>query len=71
VLCCAQLVEVDALGADGYAMRVELNELTGRSSVPNIFIGGKGVGGFSDGPGLETLHKEGKLQGLLKEAGAL
>jgi len=66
-----QVVEVDALGVEGYAIRVELNELTGRSSVPNIFIGGKPVGGFSDGPGVENLEKEGKLVGLLKEAGAL
>jgi glutaredoxin len=37
--------------------------------VPNIFIGGKPVGGFSDG--VEELHKNGKLVPLLKEAGAL
>ena len=65
-----EVVEVDALeGKDGFAMRVELDKWTGRSTVPNIFIGGKPVGGFTDG--VEQLHKEGKLVGLLKEAGAL
>lgn len=62
---------MDALGTDGYAVRVELNEMTGRSSVPNIFIGGQAVGGFTDGPGLEPLHKEGKLVPELQKAGAL
>lgn len=65
------VVEVDTLGAEGYAMRAELADMTGRASVPNIFIGGKSVGGFTDGPGLETLNKEGKLAGMLKEVGAL
>lgn len=60
-----KLVEVDAMGTEGYAFRVELNGMTGRSSVPNIFINGENVGGFGDGPGLEALHKEGKLVPLL------
>lgn len=64
-----KVVEVDALGKDGFAYRVELNEMTGRSTVPNIFISGKPVGGFTDG--VEALHKEGKLVAMLKEAGAL
>lgn len=33
-----KVVEVDALGQDGFAYRVELNEMTGRSTVPNIFV---------------------------------
>ena len=64
-----KVVEVDALGKDGFAMRVELDDITGRSTVPNIFIKGQPVGGFTDG--VEALHKEGKLQPMLKEAGAL
>jgi len=39
------------------------------AQVPNIFIAGKPVGGFTDG--IEQLHQEGKLVPLLKEAGAL
>lgn len=64
-------VEVDTMGAEGYAIRVELAALTGRSTVPNVFIAKKSVGGFTDGPGVETLNKEGKLVPMLKEAGAL
>ncbi len=65
-----QVVEVDALeGKDGFAYRVELQEMTGRSTVPNIFIAGRPVGGFTDG--VEALHKEGKLAEMLKAAGAL
>lgn len=41
----------------------------GRSTVPNIFIKGQPVGGFTDG--VEALHKEGKLKPMLQEAGAL
>jgi len=62
-------VEVDALGKEGYAIRLELNNTTGRSSVPNIFIGGTSVGGFTDG--LEQLSIDGKLFGILKENGAI
>uniref|UniRef100_A0A7S2UYR5 VOC domain-containing protein n=1 Tax=Fibrocapsa japonica TaxID=94617 RepID=A0A7S2UYR5_9STRA len=64
-----ETVEVDTLGTEGMALRVELAELTGESSVPRIFVGGKCVGGFSDG--LEELADSGKLEGMLKEAGSL
>jgi glutaredoxin len=33
-----KVVEVDALGEDGFAYRVELNDMTGHSTVPNIFV---------------------------------
>jgi glutaredoxin 3 len=65
------VVELDTLGADGYALRVELGKRTGRTSVPAVFIGGASVGGFSDGPGVQTLATEGKLVPMLREAGAL
>ena len=64
-------VELDALGAEGYALRVELGKRTGRSSVPAVFIGGACVGGFTDGPGVQTLQAEGKLEPMLRAAGAL
>jgi hypothetical protein len=32
---------------------------------------GQNVGGCNDGPGVMTLHKEGKLVPLLKQAGAM
>ena len=69
-LAAAQLREREA-GAAADALRVELGKRTGRSSVPNIFIGGASVGGFSDGPGVNTLQSEGKLVGMLKSAGAM
>jgi glutaredoxin 3 len=64
-------VELDALGAEGYALRVELGKMTGRTSVPCVFIGGASVGGYSDGPGVAPLAEQGKLAGMLRDAGAM
>lgn len=64
-------VELDALGNEGDAIRVELGERTGRFTVPNIFINKENVGGYDDGPGVSTLYRDGKLQDKLKEASAL
>ena len=57
---------------DGYPLRAELAELTGRTSVPAVFIGGTFVGGCNDGGlgGVITLQKDGRLQPMLVEAGA-
>jgi len=56
---------------DGNAFRAELAKMTDRTSMPNIFIAGQGVGGCNDGPGVMTLNNEGKLVDMLKAAGAL
>jgi len=64
-------LELDTMGTEGKAIRAELAEMTDRTSVPNIFISGNNVGGCNDGPGVMTLHKEGKLVPLLQQAGAL
>ena len=53
------------------ALRAELAELTGRTSVPNTFIAGEGIGGCNDGPGLMTLKENGKLVSMLQAAGVL
>lgn len=45
--------------------------MTDRTSVPNIFIAGENVGGCNDGPGVMTLHGQGKLVPKLQAAGAL
>ena len=47
--------------------------LVGRTSVPAIWIGGKFVGGFNDGPmgGLRILAENGELDGLLADVGAI
>lgn len=57
----------------GKAIRAEMADLVGRTSVPAIWIGGQFVGGCNDGPmgGLVKLNDEGELTGLLKGVGAL
>lgn len=39
------VIELDHLGAQGPQIQKVLERLTGQSTVPNIFIGGKHVGG--------------------------
>ncbi|MCL4144315.1 UNVERIFIED_CONTAM: hypothetical protein GTU68_045646 [Idotea baltica] len=47
---------------DDPAIREEMEKLSGRSSVPQIFIGDTHVGGFDD---LAELNREGKLSSML------
>ncbi|HEY8963049.1 MAG TPA: glutaredoxin domain-containing protein, partial [Alphaproteobacteria bacterium] len=55
--------EIDVTGDDGARQRlVEISD--GRRTVPQIFINGKGVGGFTD---LYKLDQSGELDDLLKE----
>lgn len=63
-------LELNEMGKEGYAIRYELAQDTGRTSMPNIWIDGQSIGGCNDGPGLLTLHREGKLQSLLTGAGS-
>jgi len=58
-------IELDQVD-DGSAISSVLLDLTGQSSVPNIFIKQQHIGGNSD---LQAL--KGKLPDLLKDAGAL
>ena len=46
-------------------------QLTNRTSMPNVYIGGKSYGGCNDGPGISSLHREGKLVPLLQQVGAM
>lgn len=46
------------------ARREEMTRLTGRTSVPQIFIGDLHVGGYSE---LAALDREGKLDALLHD----
>lgn len=66
------VIELDA-DPDGKAIRAEMGDLIGRTSVPAIWIGKEFVGGCNDGPmgGVVKLNEEGKLEGMLKEVGAL
>ena len=54
---------VDVTGDD--AMRSKLVELSGgRKTVPQIFIGGRPIGGYTD---LVALQQKGELDGLLAD----
>lgn len=66
------VVELDT-DPDGKAIRAEMGDLIGRTSVPAIWIGQEFVGGCNDGPmgGVAKLSEEGKLEGMLKEVGAV
>eukprot|EP01138_Halocafeteria_seosinensis_P013701 gb/GECG01013992.1/.p1 GENE.gb/GECG01013992.1/~~gb/GECG01013992.1/.p1 ORF type:complete len:149 (+),score=18.75 gb/GECG01013992.1/:1-447(+) len=50
----------------GAEMQDELQKITGRRTVPRVFIGGKSVGGNDE---VEKLHQSGKLSTLLADAG--
>lgn len=53
----------------GAAVRAELGAMTGQTSMPHIFIGGKSIGGFATGtPGLKPLIESGQLQQKLSDA---
>ncbi|CAJ1400064.1 unnamed protein product [Effrenium voratum] len=64
-------LDLDQMDQEGKELRAELAKKTKRTSMPNIFIAGQGIGGCNDGPGLLTLKKEGKLEPMLRDAGAL
>ncbi|KAG6608859.1 Glutaredoxin [Phytophthora cinnamomi] len=61
------VVELDEV-AGGSEQQDALEDLTGQSTVPNVFVGGKSIGGNSD---VRKLHKAGNLEPLLKQAGGL
>lgn len=49
--------------------RAALLEMTGQSSLPNIFIGGTSVGGLYSGkPGLIPSLEKGELTAMIEEA---
>lgn len=64
-------LELDEMGDEGKHIRAELAKKTSRTSMPNIFIGGEGVGGCNDGPGIMTLKSQGELSPMLEKAGAM
>lgn len=52
-------------------VRAELGALTGQTSMPHVFIGGKSIGGlFTGTPGLVPLLESGELVAQLKAVGA-
>ena len=58
-------VELDQVG-NGSAIQNTLKDITNQRTVPNIFIGGKHIGGCSD---LQGLSSQGKLAEKLSAAG--
>ncbi|KAK3032095.1 hypothetical protein RJ639_036309 [Escallonia herrerae] len=54
--------------SDGSDLQSALAELTGQRTVPNVFIGGKHVGGCDK---TTAMYKAGQLVPLLTEAGAI
>ena len=48
---------------DDDAMRAKLVEMSGQRTVPQIFIGGASIGGYSD---MMALHQKGQLMPLLE-----
>ncbi|KAL3918557.1 MAG: hypothetical protein SGPRY_005971, partial [Prymnesium sp.] len=70
-----KVVRLDDPWSEGNPRRAALGRLTGKSSVPSIWIGGSYVGGCDDGPsdeapGLVTLAFRGTLYKMLEDAGA-
>jgi len=71
----AKIIRLDDPWAEGNPRRAALGRLTGKSSVPSIWIGGKYIGGCDDGPseeapGLVPLAFRGQLFEKLEAAGA-
>ncbi|KAJ2904414.1 Glutaredoxin [Zalerion maritima] len=60
-----KILELDTMD-DGSELQAALAEMTGQSTVPNVFINHKHIGGNSD---LQALR--GRLPDMLREAGAL
>ncbi|XP_044502898.1 glutaredoxin-like [Mangifera indica] len=54
--------------SDGSEIQAALAEWTGQRTVPNVFIGGKHIGGCD---ATTDMHNQGKLVPLLTESGAI
>lgn len=61
----AKVVELDEL-ADGSSVQDAIGQVTGRRTVPQVFIGGQHVGGCDD---TLAAKSSGKLKALLEAAG--
>ncbi|XP_078442486.1 monothiol glutaredoxin-S10-like [Wolffia australiana] len=59
------VIELDELGPQGPQLQKLLERLTGQFTVPNVFIGGKHIGGCTD---TVKLYHKGELTTLLSEA---
>lgn len=71
-----KVVRLDDPWEEGNPIRAELGKMTGKSSVPSVWIAGEYVGGYDSGvsedaPGLVTMAFRGTLRPKLETAGAL
>jgi thioredoxin reductase (NADPH) len=63
-----RFIDLTAMGpVQGGKVQDTLNAMTGRRTVPNVFVGGKSIGG---GDETSALHTSGKLHSLLQQAKA-
>nr|5GTX_A Chain A, buckwheat glutaredoxin [Polygonaceae]5GTX_B Chain B, buckwheat glutaredoxin [Polygonaceae] len=62
-----QTIELDQ-ESDGDAIQAALLQWTGQRTVPNVFIGGKHIGGCDS---VMEKHRDGKLVPMLTECGAI
>ncbi|CAK9438701.1 uncharacterized protein LODBEIA_P29250 [Lodderomyces beijingensis] len=60
----AYILELDEVD-DGASIQEALLEITGQRTVPNVFIGGKHIGGNSD---VQALKSKGELESDIKAA---
>ena len=58
-----QLIELDYM-KEGAAIGMDLRRTTGQTTVPNIFVFGKHIGGYNE---LKQLHDHGNLRELIFE----
>jgi len=63
-----KVVELTSNEVDAPSIQKVLGEITGRTTVPRVFVGGVSVGGCDD---TVAANKSGKLKQLLQQAGAL
>eukprot|EP01092_Planopodium_desertum_P004063 TRINITY_DN17965_c0_g1_i1.p1 TRINITY_DN17965_c0_g1~~TRINITY_DN17965_c0_g1_i1.p1 ORF type:complete len:103 (-),score=15.70 TRINITY_DN17965_c0_g1_i1:53-361(-) len=63
----AKVIELDQM-KEGSDIQSILEDMTGQTTVPSVFIGKKHIGGCDD---TTRLHSQGKLVPLLKTASAL
>jgi thioredoxin reductase (NADPH) len=60
--------ELDFMGRDGKRVQETLEDMTGRRTVPNVFVGGNTIGGGSE---TVELHESGELRRLLQRVKAV
>lgn len=62
------VVDLTTLGGKAKLVQGTLQSMTGRRTVPNVFVGGSSIGG---GDETSKFHREGKLHGMLVDAKAI